>query len=297
MSNLKIKLEEIEEIDKAGCELNEISKAAELVNTYNVFNLEKTDNLEHNQIEINFIHDQSVKKTIQENDEIFQTGILSSGELDILYLISQRCKHEAYSSQRMERIYMTHDSILNLNKINNLVALTQNDGARSGILRVNRWQNRKHLEILERCQNAPALPSISIANVTLENPAKCSSYAFALLGSKIHLIQILAMYYKLSNYHSYIDNTSSIDSLSYISACVYTEQIPSIFRHFPTDELKYTLFSHIPSNFIIYYLGNCENFTENMGFLIVGKKEMMIYNFFNSVIDKLQLIIATKSAE
>ncbi|PKY58899.1 hypothetical protein RhiirA4_481204, partial [Rhizophagus irregularis] len=89
MSNLKIKLEEIEEIDKAGCELNEISKAAELVNTYNVFNLEKTDDLEHNQIEINFIHDQSVKKTIQENDEIFQTGILSSGELDILYLISQ----------------------------------------------------------------------------------------------------------------------------------------------------------------------------------------------------------------
>jgi hypothetical protein len=36
-----------------------------------------------------------------------------------------------------------------------LVALTQNDGARSGTLRINRWQNRKRLEILERCQNAP----------------------------------------------------------------------------------------------------------------------------------------------
>ncbi|PKY53258.1 hypothetical protein RhiirA4_471368 [Rhizophagus irregularis] len=142
MSNLKIKLEEIEEIDKASCELNEIK--------------------------INFIHDQSVKKTIQENDKIFQM----------------------------------------------------------------------------------ALPSISVANVTLENPAKCGDYAFALLGSKIHLIQILAMYYKLSNYHSYIDNTSSIDSLSYISACVYTEQIPR----------------------------NCKNFTENMGFLIVGKKEIIATN-------------------
>ena len=104
------------------------------------------------------------------------------------------------------------------------------------------------------------MPSISVANVTLENPAKCGSYAFALLGSKIYLIQILAMYYKLSNYHSYIDNTSSIDSLSYISACVYTEQIPNIFGCFPTDEPKYVLFSHIPSNLIIYYLGNCGDF-------------------------------------
>jgi hypothetical protein len=32
-----------------------------------------------------------------------------------------------------------------------------------------------------------------------------------------------------------------------------------------------------------------------MGFLIVREKEMIIYNFFNSVIDKLQLIIAMKS--
>jgi hypothetical protein len=61
------------------------------------------------------------------------------------------------------------------------------------------------------------------------------------------------------------------------------------------DEPKYILFLHIPSHLIIYYLRNCENFTENMGFLIVGKKKMAIYNFFNSVINKLQLIIATKS--
>ena len=58
---------------------------------------------------------------------------------------------------------------------------------------------------------------------------------------------------------------------------------------------KYVLFSHIPSHLVIYYLGNSENFIENMGFLVVGKKEMSIYNFFNSVSDKLHLIIATKS--
>ncbi|GET53183.1 hypothetical protein GLOIN_2v1770412 [Rhizophagus irregularis DAOM 181602=DAOM 197198] len=46
------------------------------------------------------------------------------------------------------------------------------------------------------------------------------------------------------------------------------EQIPNIFGCFPIDEPKYVLFSHIPSHLIIYYLGNCENFTENMGFLI-----------------------------
>ena len=134
-----------------------------------------------------------------------------------------------------------------------------------------------------------ALPSISVA-------AKCGGYAFALLGSKICLVQILAMYHKLSNYHSYIDSTNCIDSLSYISVYVYIEQIPNIFGCFPMNEPKYGLFSHIPSHLIIYYLGNCENFTENMGFLIVGKKEMEIYNFFKSVIDKLQLIVIKFSA-
>jgi hypothetical protein len=139
------------------------------------------------------------------------------------------------------------------------------------------------------------LPSISVANVTLKNPAKCGGYTFALLESKICLVQFLAMYYKLSNYYSYVNSTSCIDSLSYISVRVYIEQIPNIFRCFPMDEPKYVLFSHVPSHLIIYYLGDCETFTENMGFLIVRKKEMAIYNFFNSVIDKLQLVIATKS--
>ena len=48
--------------------------------------------------------------------------------------------------------------------------------------------------------------------------------------------------------------------------CVYEKQIPNI-------------------------LGNCETFTENMGFLIVRKREITIYNFFNLVKDKLQLIL------
>jgi len=82
-----------------------------------------------------------------------------------------------------------------------------------------------------------------------------------------------------------------IDSLSYISVCVYLKQAPNIFGCFPMNNQKYVLFSHISSNSIIYYLENNKNFIENMGFLVVGKKKMSIYNFFNSVSDKLHLII------
>ena len=100
------------------------------------------------------------------------------------------------------------------------------------------------------------------------------------------------MYRQSSNYHSYVDNVTCIDSLSYVSVCVYEERTPNIFGCFSVTDSKYILFSHIPSHSIIYYLGNCETCTEStMGFIIVGKKEMDIYNFFNSVKDKLQLML------
>ena len=56
------------------------------------------------------------------------------------------------------------------------------------------------------------------------------------------------MYYKLSNYHSYIDSTDRIDSLSYILVRVYIEQIPNIFGCFSMDKPKYVFFSHIPTS-------------------------------------------------
>ena len=84
--------------------------------------------------------------------------------MDFLFLISQRCKHEAYTSQRMERIKViprnnTNNSISNLNpnKVSNMVALAQNNGVTPGILRTKRWQNRSRLETLERYQNAPGI--------------------------------------------------------------------------------------------------------------------------------------------
>ena len=102
------------------------------------------------------------------------------------------------------------------------------------------------------------------------------------------------MYYQSFNYHSYIDTITCIDSLSYISIHIYKNHASNIFECVSVIESKYILFSHIPSHLIIYYLENCKSYTKNMRFIIVRKKEMEIYNFFNSIIDKLQLKLMNK---
>ncbi|PKY33752.1 hypothetical protein RhiirB3_496214 [Rhizophagus irregularis] len=145
-------------------ESDEISKAADLVNicNINIFNSGDDDNLiiKQSQAEINLMYNQSDKIITQDDETTFQTGIiLSSGKLDIKILVLQRRKHESYSSQRMERIQVTQrfqtELNFNPNKVNNIIALNQNNGARSRILRVKRWQSRNRLETLERIPHAP----------------------------------------------------------------------------------------------------------------------------------------------
>ncbi|GBB97829.1 hypothetical protein RclHR1_30810001 [Rhizophagus clarus] len=72
--------------------------------------------------------------------------------------------------------------------VNNIIALNQNNSAKSENLRVKRWQSRNRLETLKRISHVPALPRICVVNVTQEDPAKCGGYAFALLGSKIYFV-------------------------------------------------------------------------------------------------------------
>src|SRR6266498_3529804 len=93
-------------------------------------------------METNLMYNQSDKKITQEHDEAtFQTGIiLSLGKLDIKFLVLQHRKHEAYSSQRMERIQV--------------IPRYKTNSAKSGILRAKRWQNRNRLETLERQSHA-----------------------------------------------------------------------------------------------------------------------------------------------
>ena len=84
---------------------------------------------------------------------------------------------------------------------------------------------------------------ISVANVTSENPAKYGGYAFALFGSKICFVQILAIYHQTSNYYTYFNNiVICIDALSYIFVCIFEEQAPNIFGYISAVESRYILF-------------------------------------------------------
>ena len=152
----------LKEIEKANFELNEISKAAELVSMYDISNLEKTDDLKQSQTEIELIYQSNKQITQKKNETAFQTGVLSLKKLDVLFLVSQRRKHKAYSSQRMERIqvtprYKTSNLALNFNfnKINSIIASDQDCNTKSEILRIKRWQKRSRLESLERHPNVP----------------------------------------------------------------------------------------------------------------------------------------------
>ncbi|CAB4385500.1 unnamed protein product [Rhizophagus irregularis] len=89
------KLEEINEIDY---ELREISKAADLVNICDIFDLEESTNN----------HDKE--------------GVLLSGKLDILLLVSQHQKHEAHSKDEkfgIQQVIEINSTLnLNPNKVN-----------------------------------------------------------------------------------------------------------------------------------------------------------------------------------
>jgi hypothetical protein len=86
--------EKSKETDKVDFELNEISEAADSINIYDNFNSEEDNKLilKQCQMEVNAIYTtykQLAKKITQgQHDETFQTGVLLSENLDILFLIS-----------------------------------------------------------------------------------------------------------------------------------------------------------------------------------------------------------------
>jgi len=53
-------------------------------------------------------------------------------------------------------------------------------------------------------------------------------------------------------------------------------------------------FSHISSHSIIYYLRNYKIYTKNIGYIIVKKREMEIYNFFNSVKESPKHLVGSR---
>ena len=96
---------------------------------------------------------------------------------------------------------------------------------------------------------SPSIPAIY--------PAIKGGFAFALIDSKIHLVQFLALYYHSTtgNYHSYAkEPITDVDIISNVSCKVYINLQNNIF--YSTSEDEHELFLHLSSKQIIYYLGS-----------------------------------------
>ncbi len=61
------------------------------------------------------------------------------------------------------------------------------------------------------------MPEISIANISKFYPINSSGFDIAYIKNTICIIQILTLYFKNSNYYSYIKFHMHIDELSYIA--------------------------------------------------------------------------------
>ncbi|RIB03718.1 hypothetical protein C2G38_2224266 [Gigaspora rosea] len=110
---------------------------------------------------------------------------------------------------------------LNANYTQSLVSyFSSNVTSRPGIPRQNRWKLRSRLDNLLDSNNQQSLniPNITIANINETHMIKQGGFAIAYYEKKNCIIYILALYYKNSNFHSFIFNHHSIDDLSYISA-------------------------------------------------------------------------------
>ena len=79
---------------------------------------------------------------------------------------------------------------------------------------------------------SPSIPVITIANISSVYPAIKGGFAFALINSKIHLVQFLALYYHSTtgNYHSHAkEPITDVDIISNVSCKVYINLQNNIF--------------------------------------------------------------------
>ncbi|CAG8762396.1 17036_t:CDS:2 [Gigaspora margarita] len=161
---------------------------------------------------------------------LLDASITEAGALDILYLVNLRKNHKCYSNQIMKR--KTTYRIQNLDRMNSvssnmissLIAdCTLNiDTFRTEKLRGIWWKNRCHLSVLSNTNKKLDLNGITIANIGEHNPLCKYSYRFAYINRELCLVQIVALYQKNSNYHSYVcSDVFSIDSLFYLSVKIF----------------------------------------------------------------------------
>ena len=96
-----------------------------------------------------------------------------------------------------------------------------------------------------------------MSNISPIYPAQRNGFAFALIDSKIYLVEFLAFFSQNSsgNFHSYINQPiTDVDTIGYVSSMVFLQLRNNLFYK-PVWEGKF-LFSHLSSKQILYYVGN-----------------------------------------
>ncbi|CAJ0751193.1 6315_t:CDS:2 [Entrophospora sp. SA101] len=142
----------------------------------------------------------------------------NDGHVNFSALIEYCTQNKAYTSK----------NILVSQVVNNL---NSNDNQPKSCL--IRWGIRKRLDNINQItqdiglkqlnlnsSESPSIPAITIANISSIYPAIKGGFAFALINSKIHLVQFLALYYHSTtgNYHSYAkEPITDVDIISNVS--------------------------------------------------------------------------------
>ncbi|CAG8791340.1 4603_t:CDS:2, partial [Gigaspora margarita] len=178
-------------------------------------------------------------------DEDADIGVINK-KLNLSILINQRRKHEAYTNQRMERKIAEFSS--------------------SGL---NNRFNTSLVSFLLLDEHAhPGLADISTV--------KC----IRLFKKDLELV--LALYYKNTNYYSFIESHSNVDELFYISAKVFFQLHYGLFSS--VSDGGYLIFTHMLPSSVIYYFekGNFVSFDEKLGLLTVNNSTLELFNYFNT---------------
>ncbi|CAG8747026.1 3069_t:CDS:2, partial [Dentiscutata erythropus] len=205
-------------------------------------------------------------------------------KLEFSVLINQCCSHEVYTNQRIERKVAGLSTSVSSNKFNSLISyLSSNESARPGVLCQNRWRMRSRLEQLtDGTKNSVRLAEISIANVSLVHPVTQGGFGIGQINDTIFLFQILALYYKNLNYHSFIESYTNIDELLYILVKVFSQLRYNLFSLISDN--GYTIFTHISLSSFIYYFGkgNFVSFDKKLELLTVNNSIFELFNYFNT---------------
>ncbi|CAG8651700.1 24198_t:CDS:2 [Cetraspora pellucida] len=239
-----------------------------------------------------------------ETCENFYTGITEAGTLDISYLVNLQKNHKCYSNQDMERKTIcriqnfNHINAVSPNMISSLIAnrISNIEISQTEKLRGIQWKNCCRLSVLSSTNKKVDLNGITVANISEHNPLHKHGYGFSYINHEICLVQILALYQKNSNYHSYMrDDVFNIDSLSYLSVKVFFPLRNNIFS--PLANSGYMVFSHINAKFFIYFLGFGDfiHVDEQHNLITLIGKALELYRFFNECSTKNLLRIIVHS--